>query len=72
MIGRAARPWGIAPEASPLMGGAGIALAGDDKLVRACLSEGGFPTAVETAIGTVWAGPDGLPWSGKLRKRRRA
>lgn len=34
----------------------------DDDLVRYTLREGGFPRAVPTSIGTVWAAPDGMPW----------
>ena len=45
-------------------GGGTVKAGPDDRLVRACLAQGGFPVAVKTRIGTVWAGPDGRPWAG--------
>jgi hypothetical protein len=51
-------------------GGPPVTLHGDDKLVRACLAQGGFPRAVATSIGTVWAGPEGKPWAGARKTRK--
>lgn len=51
-------------------GGPPLTLAHDEALVSACLAQGGFPRSVSTAVGTVWAGPDGAPWSGSTRKRK--
>lgn len=48
----------------PHLGDAGIALRDDAVLVRACLAQGGFPRAVKTSHGTVWAGPEGGLWKG--------
>lgn len=39
-----------------------ITLHHDDELVSACLSQGGFPRAVRTSLGTVWASHDNKPW----------
>lgn len=56
----------------PMLGGAGIPHADDRELVADCLAHGGFPRAVTLGDGrTVWAGPDGGPWTGRFAKRRR-
>lgn len=39
-----------------------LRLRDDDALVRACRELGGFPRAVVTPIGTIWATSDNLPW----------
>lgn len=39
-----------------------LALRDDEDLVRACRQLGGFPRAVITPIGTIWATGDNLPW----------
>lgn len=43
----------------------------DAVLVAACLAQGGFPVAVQTSVGTVWAGPDGMPWKGARKSSRK-
>ncbi len=50
-----------------------LVLRDDVDLVAACLAQGGFPRAVITRVGTVWAGHDGRPWRGPvLTNRQRA
>lgn len=76
MTGHAVNHAKLAAAGVPFAGDPGIVLKGDADLVRACLALGGFPRAVKTAMGTIWAGPDGKPWAGfakapsKGRRRR--
>ena len=50
-----------------------LVLDDDETLVAACLAQGGFPRAVITRVGTIWAGHDGKPWRGPvLTNRQRA
>jgi len=42
--------------------GVPLSLGNDDRLVKACLAEGGFPRAVVHAGITYWLGHDGYPW----------
>lgn len=39
-----------------------LELRNDDELVARTRWMGGFPTAVVTSVGTIWANGDGLPW----------
>lgn len=61
--GYAPKRLSAAKKASPLEGLIPpLVLRNDRVLVGRTLTEGGFPRAVPTPVGTVWAAPDGRPW----------
>lgn len=54
-----------------IVGEPALALMDDDLLVRTTLAEGGFPRAVATPIGTVWADHRGLLWQHAAKDTQR-
>lgn len=56
---------------SPVSWTPAIVLHNDDKLVKACVAQGGFPKAIAYAGKTYWLNADNGPWQHKPRDHQR-